>query len=694
MRTEPAIPYYKQLPLLRFLLALMVGIVVQWYVPQRIGLYGITAAILALVYVGVGWYKFHFIQPWTTIRGLCLLLLVSVLGSVVTWVNTIYHQPNWYGLWLPKSENICITLQETPIEKVNSYKAVGELTQVWVNKQWQGTKGKVIVYFEKDSTLPSSLPAGTVIVTPSVPQALQNAGNPGGFNYTTYSVMQGVTHQVYLAAGSFKVVNTQQLALVPNYLLRMQNWLLATLARYIPTPNELAVSEALLIGYRTHLERDLVQAYSNTGIVHIIAISGMHLGMIYGLCWWLLSWFGRWKRWQWVQGLVTLFVIWLFTGLAGAAPSILRSAVMFTCLILGTMANKQTSSLNSLVVSAVILLLINPFSLWDVGFQLSYAAVSSIILFQPFISQYITSKQPFLRWVAGMVSVTLAAQIATLPFVLYHFHQFPLLFLFTNIIAVPVSGAVLYGEMFLVAVAWCQPLATVVGYVLTKIIFWLNTWVVAVSDTRWGLLQNVQINIPQAALLLFAILCLAQWVRLRKPLALRVAATAITLCIVGQIADYWYKSEQKLLIVYNVPKQVAVDVVTGFETTFLGDSVLLEDGFLQNFHIKPSRVLHRSTVQQAFAVPPTGILTVHAQQVLWLNGQFAQLDSGVAKVKYIIVSNNVFPKPELIQSLPPVPIIVDGSNKPWLARKWKTVCNSLHLRCHNVTQDGAFVANL
>ena len=282
-------------------------------------------------------------------------------------------------------------------------------------------------------------------------QEIKNGGNPGSFDYKTYCLFQGITHQVYLTKDDFVVLPTTETNAFALFIEQSRKWVVATIRNYIPGEKEQGLAEALLIGYKDDLDKNLVQAYSNTGVVHIIAISGLHLGLIYWLLLGLTKPLKGNKKLIWLRLVLIIGSLWLFTILAGAQPSVLRSAIMFSIIALGEVLLRRTNIFNTLAFSALILLCLNPFWLWDVGFQLSYSAVLSIVLFfQPVYNWYCPQNKA-LDFLWKMTSVTIAAQILTLPISIYHFHQMPLLFLFTNFIAVPLSSLILIGEIMLCA---------------------------------------------------------------------------------------------------------------------------------------------------------------------------------------------------------------------------------------------------
>jgi competence protein ComEC len=287
---------------------------------------------------------------------------------------------------------------------------------------------------------------------------------------------------------------------------------LQILKQYIHGDKERGLAQALLIGYKNDLDQSLVQAYTNTGVVHIIAISGLHLGLIYWLLSLLTKPLKRKKQFKWIAPVFIIAGLWLFALLAGAQASILRSAVMFTCIVLGQALGRTNNSIyNTLAVSALLLLCINPFWLWDVGFQLSYAAVLSIVVFMRPIYNWLYFKNKAIDFLWKLNAVTLAAQILTVPLSIYHFHQFPNYFLITNFIAVPLSSLILLGEIFLCTVAFIPALANITGKVLTWLISIMNGWIEKINSISYSIWDSLHISLTQMVLLLVCIAGFSFW---------------------------------------------------------------------------------------------------------------------------------------------------------------------------------------
>jgi len=299
------------------------------------------------------------------------------------------------------------------------------------------------------------------------------------------------------------------------YLLR--NNALQTIKKYIPQQESQGIAEALLIGYQDDVDKELLQSYSNTGVVHIIAISGLHISMVYAL---LVKFFIPFKRKKfistWVQPFFILLAIWLFTLVAGAAASIVRAAVMFSFITIAQLLLKKHSIFNTLAASAFCMLVYNPFVLWDVGFQLSYAAVCSIIIFQKPLYHLLYFRNKIADTLWKLNTVTLSAQLLTLPFILFYFHQFPNYLFIANLIAVPLSGFILYGEITLMALAWFPPLAKITGIAMSYLIHVMNACIHFIEKLPFATTQNIAFDLPQALLLTAFIIALAFLVFCRK----------------------------------------------------------------------------------------------------------------------------------------------------------------------------------
>ena len=681
----------------------MAGILVQWhcqvsnYIWWTIFILAFTSLFVFFFIPFFNRYRFAFIN------GIITSILFFSIGAILTWHKDIRNNKQWLGNFYEEQNGLIVTLDEPLAEKTKSFKANASVSYLLQNGKSIPVKGKIILYFKKD--LPAGqagsslqLSYGSQILFKKPLQEIKNSGNPGGFDYKRYSLFQGITHQVYLKTDEFEVLNGKNENRLRKFIYSSRQNVLNILRTNIKGDKELGLAEALLIGYKDDLEQSLVQSYTNTGVVHIIAISGLHLGLIY----WLLSLallpFKKRKSTKWISPVLIITGLWLFSLLAGAQPSILRSALMFTFIVLGESLSKKSSIYNTMAVSAFILLCINPFWLWDVGFQLSYAAVLSIIIFMRPIYNWFYIKNKLLDFFWKLNAVTLAAQILTVPLSIYHFHQFPNLFILTNFVAVPLSSAILLGEIFLCILSFIPAFALLLGKLISWFIWLMNTYIEKIETISFSLWDGLQISILQAILLVIFAVGISYWLLEKSTRGLKLGLISLCCFVALRSFSFIQSNQQEKIIVYNVPQKRAIDIVSGRNYFFIGDSDLLSKDFARNFHLKPSRVLYRITDIDSLAnlFINENYLSYHGKHILLLDETISFLPEQTKHlVDLLVISKNpkVYMK-NLAATLDIKQVVFDGSVPAWKSKYWKKDCDSLKIPWHDVTMNGAFEMSL
>jgi len=685
----------KKYPFIRLLLPLIAGIVLQWHLQIEL-LYilfiSIVTISLLFIFIFLPVAK-KFSLRW--LQGCFIIILFAALGSCITYKKNITHQKEWMGNYYRSKDAVIVTLEEPLVEKNNSYKAIASVNAIKEKNVWKNTAGKILVYLQKDSSL-SKFGYGSQLLINKPLQTITNSGNPGAFDYKRYCLFQDVTHQVFLKQNEFVVLPAKNFHWLQQKLFDIRNATIGTIQKNITGEKEQGVAEALLIGYRNDLDKDLVQAYSNTGVVHIIAISGLHIGMIYALMIFIFSFLKRFKWTNWFKPIIILFVLWAFTLVAGAVPSILRSAVMFSFIIIGQAINRKTNIYNTLAASAFCMLVYDPFMLWDVGFLLSYAAVISIITFMQPVYRWLYFENKILDKIWALTSVTISAQLLTLPIVIFYFHQFPNFFLITNMLVVPLSGIILYGEILLLCVAFITGLASIVGKILYWLIHFMNTFIEHINNFPFSVWNNLQINIFQTWMLYGFMVFICVWLLRRSSALFITSLSFLTAFILSVSVDMINRNQQQKLVVYNVPKQSAIDIIQGAHYYFIGDSILLKDDFLQNFHLKPARNLFHIASDTEAKIYPNNFLRIGNVSVLIIDNAFKNFSSSKKTPVDIIVicKNPTLSIYDLQNEFVCKEIVFDSSNPLWKIERWKKECDSLNLRFHSVPHQGAFVMDL
>lgn len=305
---------------------------------------------------------------------------------------------------------------------------------------------------------------------------IPNIKNPETFDYKKYLHLKNIHYQAFINQHEVTLVAQHRGNLVKAFALRCRNHFLHILEKRIADPITQAVGMALILGYRAAALDEVRPAYIETGAMHILAVSGMHVGLLYGG---IIFFLGRIKtlqspRGKWLQTLATLILVWWFVLLTGAGGSILRAGAMFTLFELGRRLQRSTNPFNILAASLLILVFYNPFLLFDVGLQMSYLAVGGIIFFYPRIYKIFFFKHLILKYLWEITAMGLAAQLVITPLSLYYFHRFPTYFWLSGLVAIPASTVGLYAGVLLFMVNELPILANICTFILKCSLWCMN----------------------------------------------------------------------------------------------------------------------------------------------------------------------------------------------------------------------------
>lgn len=694
-----AIPFWKSTPFFRLLIPLIAGIILQWYAGFTIIYLMICfgCSICAFMLFNYLQVELRFKLQW--LQGILLHLTIVFFAMVLLWHNDSRHSPRWYGHYCNDSSSFVIRITEPLIEKERSFKATAAIEGVFNKEENTPVKGKVQLYFSKDTTV-RLLQYGSCILVKKILQPIRNSGNPGAFNYERYSAFHHTFHQVYLTNSDWTLLSEKKTDAFQSFIFSLRSYIVQTIKKYINGSNqETGIAEALLIGYKEDLDKDLVQAYSNAGVVHIIAISGLHLGLIYVMLTQLLNRIPVIRKNKFIKMLLLLGSLWIFSLLTGASASVLRSAVMFTFIVIGKNYFTQSSVYNSLAASAFLLLCYDPYFLWDVGFQLSYLALIGIVGLQQPLNRLVYCKQPWLEKIWSMFTVTLAAQISAFPICLYYFHQFPNLFFITNILAVPLSTIILFAEIFLIAVSGLNFIAVYIGQLTGFMIRIMNKIITGLNSLPYSVWDNIYANIYTTWALHLFVFGFCGWLVYKSSTAFRIAIISLFFYTSFHVYAYLKVRKQVSVIVYNIPKCRAIDFIYGDKYYFIGDSILQKEGQLKNFHLKPARVFLHVGKQDSllpFLSRSSDLVWFYNKKILLIDKavDFSLLEEKINIDALIISKNPSLKIASLMDAIRPSMIVFDASNSLWKIAQWKKECLMLALPCFSIPEQGAYVLNI
>ncbi|MEP6952010.1 MAG: ComEC/Rec2 family competence protein [Ginsengibacter sp.] len=689
---------WKKAPFLRLLLPLIAGIILELYCNFHIRAIVVLFSTLISAYVSFRILPLSYRYKLRLFQGIIVTLFMINAGLFLTWQKDIRNHATWYGNYSDSASCIIATISEPPIEKNKSYKAIAAVGAIIKKDSVYGAKGNVLIYFAKDSSLSSPGYGDKIIIKKGLTE-IKNSGNPAEFNYQRYCAFRQIFHQCYLKKNDWVLLKDRNVSYYQLIIFKTREFIVNVLNKYINGNDESSLAEAMLIGYKVDLDKDLVQAYSNAGVIHLIVIAGLHLGLIYILLLWITGKIPFIKNSKIIRLIFILFSLWFFSLLTGASPPVLRAVVMFSFIATGKTFNKNTSIFNSLASSAFVLLCYDPFTLWDAGFQLSYLAVTGIVISQRYIYNWLYFNNKILNEAWKIGSVSLSAQLFTLPACLYYFHQVPLLFLLSNIIAIPLAMCILYGCILLVIISPLHFVALYLGKALTASIWLLNHVILFINALPFSLWNGFSTTVAETILLYIVIIIFLYWLIKKEKLAFKLGICSALLFSAIVTLKKWSFSNQKKIIVYNVPDHKAIDFIDGNAYNFIGDSDLVIDGLLQNFNLKPGRISFLLTTgedKEATLYRHNNFYQFHDKRILIIDSAIAYLPlAEKIYVDYIIISKN--PKifiPVLAKVFNCHTYVFDGSNSLWKIDKWKKDCEELHLRFHSVPGQGAFITDL
>ncbi len=688
--------FFHEAPLVRVLIPILSGIFFQLHFEFNNFLYSlILLGFTAIAYFLFQQFSFKKIVQFYWINGFFVQCTLFLLGLIITQFNDETQQKNYYKNLINHSTVATIRLLENPIEKVGSYKALAEVNNIGNEK----SLGKTIVYFDKKS-YNSQFEYGDELLIPNHFTEIKNSGNPGCFNYKFSCLTQGITYQIFLHETECEKFGNRSNPFWKK-LWQVRDSTLSILEKSIVHEREVGVAQALLIGYRDNLDKDLQQAYSDTGIVHILAISGMHLALIFGMLNFFFSFLDKKRKTKILKSIIVLAIIWLFSLLTGSSGSVIRAAVMFSFLQLSTLLKHKTSIYNSLAASALFILVIDPYIAADVGFQLSYIAVIGIVSLQKFIKNWVTVDFFYFKKVwDNLIAISIAAEIVAFPICLFYFHQLPNYFLLANLIAIPLSTIILYAElgMIFLSVLQLNYLAKMAGIINYWLIMLMNKGIEWVDNLPGAVWNGLQFNIFQIVLLYVVIIYFIVWFLYKKSNHLKIALGLVLLFLSWKIFDEIEIIRQKKIIVYAIPHGSAIDFVEGKNYSSFKDSLVQSNHITQNFHLKPARILFGLANEKSISNHSTqsNEFTFNNNKIIYLGKVNSEitLEKNSTNTIVIVAHNAIGNVDSLVENLHPKMLVFDSSNSIYKAKKWTDEASKLKIPIWNTALQGALVLDL
>jgi competence protein ComEC len=697
---------WREFPFVRLFLPFALGIVCAEYgftLPELWSNAMLCLSMLCMVFLAFRRVEFR----WRWLFGGPLSIFLFFFAQQSVFYKNEGNDAHHFSQFLtanPQAEQITLATVTDFSERPNNYRLTLSLKKIGTAADsMHDCTGNALVYIRKDSSENKTPQYGDLILMKSKLRPVEPVKNPEAFDFQKYLHRQNIHYQTFATLDDVKILAERRGNPIQQLAINWQKRLLAILKKHLTTDREFAVGSALLLGYRDAVGEEVRNAYVQTGSMHILAVSGMHIVLIFnGLQLIFNVYKSGNRRFRWTKAILSLVLIWLFALITGLSASVLRAAVMATFLAIGQTMKRKVHIFNILAASAFALLLWNPMFLFDVGFQLSYFAVMGIVYFFPKIQKLVISKNKVVNWTWDALAIGFAAQLVVTPLSLYYFHQFPTYFWLSGLLAVPVSSGALYVGIALFLMDWIPYVGYFLGKILFGCVFLMNEIIFLIQTFPLAIVDKLSFSLVSVVGFYFILIHILLSIPKRK-LRSFLGPLSIILLLSGIYAFSTIQHiKQKKIVVYHIYKNSLIDFIDG-QTCY--SFTKQENGKVDTAHaLKFAAENFHTQLQinkiQTFNFDDTlktrgfcyykGLCQFDSFRLFILD---APLKAAIPiRLHALVIRNN--PRltiEDLHQKVQFDEIIFDASNSRYHVDKWKTVCINLGLPYHDVAQSGAWV---
>ncbi len=578
--------------------------------------------------------------------------------------------------------------------RANSWRAIGRIQAVRTPTGWVSCDSRLMVYWPLTDRV-DSLDYGDILVVKGMPQPVEGPRNPHEFDYRRFLAYRNIFHQQFLRSGDWVIARKVDAPDIAYYAVKARAWTTRVIDQHIDGDREAAIVNAFVIGVTDGIDGELKQAYAAGGAMHALAVSGLHVSILYGVLLFLLRPLEKRRGGPWTLAVVSFAILWMYGFITGLSPSVLRAVTMFSFVAIAKPIGRTTSIINTLAASAFFLLLYDPHLILSAGFQLSYLAVLGIVLLYRPIFNLWEHRWAWSDWVWQITCVSIAAQIATLPVTLYYFNQFPIYFLLANLFVIPGSAIILLAGILLLLISPIPMLGQWLGIVLAKLVWLLNESLFWVEQLPGSLISSLSISLLQAFCIAGMVLITYLIFRSRKfHLILVLFAFAAIFSI-----DSWFGTSNRpgQFVVYRVAQHTSLEWIDQRRSFALIDSSLHSDPGKVQYHMLPNRLAHRIDRVQT-VIPKQGrgmrLCSFRGKRFLSIHAKSFATPTGL-ECDYLIIGHNAVKSLEtLARNVKFDLLILDSSNSLRYCEQLRAEAARLRIPCYSVLTEGAFTLNL
>ncbi|MCF2875285.1 MULTISPECIES: ComEC/Rec2 family competence protein [unclassified Tenacibaculum] len=662
-----------------FLLCIICGIILQYFF--KVWQYNfistgiVTISTLSILYI----LKRKKLRKLFSVTALLLFIFI---GVSTTFINNPKNYSNFYYKFASKNSSIVLVIRKKLRSNKYYHKFVAQIVQVDTKK----TTGNILLNIKKDSSSFSLKIDDRVFMKAQFKDILSPL-NPYQFNYKHYLAKQYIYHQAFINKNEFKLLKDRTFSLI-GLAENFRNKIQSSLNKLHFKPEERAVINALLLGERKNISRKLLESYTKAGAIHILAISGLHVGIILLI---LNNLFKPLEKLKYGRIATTLFVIlllWSFAFITGLSASVVRAVTMFSFLNIGKVFEKKKVIEFSIISSMFFLLLIKPLFLFDIGFQLSYLAVFGIIWIQPRLSTLWKPKFFFFKKFWDLFTVSIAAQISVLPISLFYFHQFPSLFIISNLIIIPCLTFILIGGILIIILASCNSTPSFLINSYAFIISKMNKVIDWISNQEKFLFQEISMSFYEMMFWYLILIFSFQFI-ISKKVNYFIYTLTTVLFLQGHLIfkKYIQENKQEVIVFHNQRKNL-IGIRNGKKLQVFQSLDILNNStknIIKNYNTNES-------INKTVITPQTNVFKFKSDTILIIDS----LNIYKLSIKNSIVILQNSPKVNLVRlisTLNPKLIIADGSNYKSDVTRWNLTCKNKKTPFYYTGKNGAYFIN-
>lgn len=667
--------------IIKLTICLVVGILLAYYfkIPLLVSI-AISVGFLLSLVICVFLSRNKFSK--NIVFGILTFLTTISIGILVVNVhNQKLHQNHYTNSEIFKTDSLpIITFRVREILKSDLYnnKYIVDLLQI----NSVSVSGKTVLLIKKDS-LQNNLEIDDVFCVSETFSEIKEASNPGQFHYKQYLAKQYIYHQIYTRNEHlFRVSDNKHTFW--GYASSLRKTINNRLDNFDFKPDELAIINALILGQRQDISKTVYTNYVNAGAIHILAVSGLHVGILLLFLNLLLKPLRYLKKGNLIQVIVILIMLWCYVVIAGASASIIRAATMFSVVAIAMHLKRKSNIYNTLAVSIFIILLLKPMFLFDVGFQLSYLAVIAIVTIQPLLYKLWKPKIWVINKLWQVFTVTLAAQFGVLPISLYYFHQLPGLFWLSNLVIIPLIGVLLICGILIIILALVNILPKFIANAYGNGIGLMNDFFAWIASKEAFLVENISFNIYFVLASYLLIIALVSFYMKQNYKRLQFLGIAIIGLQLAAIYTKTYANNETFIVFHKSRKTMIGKHFGNKLQIFHNLDTISENNMIANFAVKNYiNAITYDSLQSIYFYKSSHIFVVDSLGVYTIKS---------IAPDYVLLRNS--PKinlNRLIDSLNPKLIVADGSNyKSYIAR-WERSCAKRKIPFHQTGKKGAFI---